>query len=204
MAKYGEIRFATATDGDDARRTLEMLLSKKAGHWHAKAFATSLRAQDIANSISIWRQIRKTQHLVHISRVEVGNIRAAANLGIVFRDCYYYMLASYADSEVARFGPGALHLRELMAYAIRLRLQHFDFTIGDEPYKLDWSDSVLKLYDYLAATTCRGLPARWLTIAAAASQAIIKQTPPLWALALFARLIAGELYARYANARRSS
>ena len=65
-------------------------------------------------------------------------------------------------------------------------------------------NSVLKLYDYLAATTRRGLPARWLTIAQRRAKQLIKQTPPLWALALLARSIAGELYARYANARRSS
>ena len=44
------------------------------------------------------------------------------------------------DSEVAHYGPGALHLRELMAYAIKLGFKRFDFTIGDEPYKHDWSD----------------------------------------------------------------
>ena len=43
------------------------------------------------------------------------------------------MLASYCeDSAVAHFGPGALHLRELLKYAIAPGLQRFDFTIGDE------------------------------------------------------------------------
>jgi len=43
------------------------------------------------------------------------------------------VLASYCeDSAVAHFGPGALHLRELLKYAIDRGLQRFDFTIGDE------------------------------------------------------------------------
>ena len=81
-----------------------------------------------------------------------ATICAAANFGIVFGDCYYHVLASYVDSEVAHYGPGALHLRELLAYAIKRGLKCFDFTIGDEPYKLDWCDTVLKLYDYTATT----------------------------------------------------
>ena len=204
IAKYGEIRFATPTDGDDARRTLEMLLEEKSRSLMRKGLRDIFARPGYREFYLDLATNPKTQYLVHISRLEVGDIRAAASLGLVFRDCYYYVLASYAVSEVAHFGPGTLHLRELMAHAISLRLRNFDFTIGDEPYKLDWSDSVLKLYDYLAATTRRGLPARWLPIAQRRAKQLIKQTPPLWALALLARSIVGELYARYANARRSS
>jgi CelD/BcsL family acetyltransferase involved in cellulose biosynthesis len=78
----------------------------------------------------------------------------ATNLGVVFRGSYYHVLASYCeDSAVAHFGPGALHLRELLKYAIDRGLQRFDFTIGGERYKLEWCDSDLKLYDYAAAAT---------------------------------------------------
>ena len=135
----------------------------------------------------------KLRHLVHISRVDIGSTCAAANLGIVFDGCYYHVLASYVDSEVAHYGPGALHLRELMAHAISLGLQRFDFTIGDEPYKLDWSDTVLKLYDYSATKTWRGLPARWVSSVRRRVKRLIKQTPALWTLASRARAAVGSL-----------
>src|SRR5208282_1051493 len=70
---------------------------------------------------------------VHISRLEIGAVCAAVNFGIVFGDCYYHVLASHEDGELSHYGPGALHLRELLAHAIRLDLKRFDFTIGDEP-----------------------------------------------------------------------
>ena len=133
------------------------------------------------------------RHLIHISRVEIGTVCAAANLGIVFGDCYYHVLASYVDSEVAHYGPGALHLRELMAHAISWAMQRFDFTIGDEPYKLEWSDTVLKLYDYTATRTWRGLPARWFSSGRRRVKRWIKQTPALWTLASHARSAIGSL-----------
>ena len=80
-----------------------------------------MRRRDTANFFSTSASNPKTRHLIHISRVEIGDVCAAANLGIVFGDCYYHVLASYVDSEVAHYGPGALHLRELMAHAIKLR-----------------------------------------------------------------------------------
>lgn len=53
---------------------------------------------------------------------------------MILGDCYYHVLASYdEDSAYSRYGPGALHLRELLAYAIARGLKRFDFTIGDGP-----------------------------------------------------------------------
>jgi CelD/BcsL family acetyltransferase involved in cellulose biosynthesis len=97
------------------------------------------------------------------------------------------VLASYADSEVARYGPGVLHLRELLAYAVNRGLKCFDFTNGDEPYKLDWCDTVLKLYDYTTTTTWRGLPARVRSSVRRRIMRMIKQTPLLWNVVSYAR-----------------
>ncbi len=44
MTEFGEIRFITAADADDARRTLELLIEQKPTHWRGAALPTfSLR-----------------------------------------------------------------------------------------------------------------------------------------------------------------
>ena len=113
---------------------------------------------------------------IHVSRLDIGDTCAAANLGIVFGDCYYHVLASYSDgSAVAQYGPGALHLRELMAYAIGRGLKRFDFTIGDEPYKLEWSDTYAR-----AVRFCRrhdlARPAGGVDVIRAAADQALYQT----------------------------
>ena len=72
---------------------------------------------------------------------------------------------------------GRARLRELLKYAIERGLQRFDFTIGDERYKLEWCDSSLKLYDHAAAATWRGWPAARATAARRRLKRLIKQTP---------------------------
>ncbi len=111
----------------------------------------------------------------------------------MFGDRYYHVVASYDDGDIAHYGPGALHLRELMAEAIRMRLKRFDFTIGDEPYKLEWSDTTLNLYDFAAAATWRGLPARTASAVRRRIKRFIKQTPWAWRLASRARSAMGPL-----------
>ena len=131
----------------------------------------------------------------------LANSCAAANFGIVFGDCYYHVLASYDGGDIAQYGPGSLHLRELMAEAIRMGLKRFDFTIGDEPYKLEWSDHSLKLYDFAATATLRGLPARTASAARRRIKRFIKQTPWAWRLASRARSTIGPLSQRFRRGR---
>ena len=121
-----------------------------------------------------------TSHLVHVSRLDVGSTVAAVNLGLTFRDHYYHVLASYCDGELSRFGPGAAHLRELMCQASNRGFRIFDFTIGDEPYKREWCDTQLKLYDCFSAATARGALVVLPVLAVRRLKRWIKQTPILW------------------------
>lgn len=193
MSEYGEIRFVTAADAEDARTTLETLMEQKGRALARKGIANIFARPGHREFYLDLASNPKSRHLVHISRVDIGATCAATNLGIVFGDCYYHVLASFADSEVAHYGPGALHLRELMAHAIKLGLRRFDFTIGDESYKLEWSDTDLRLYDYTAPATWRGLPACWSSSLRRRLKRFIKQTPPLWRLASHVRSAIGAL-----------
>jgi len=201
ISEHGEIRFVTAADPDNARRTLETLITQKK-RWLARRGITGIFARpgysefflDIATNL-------KTRHLVHVSRIEVGPTFAATNLGLVFGDCYYHLLASYEDGLLSPYGPGALHLRELMAHAIRLGLKRFDFTIGDEPYKLEWSDTYLELYDFAEAATWRGVPAYATSRVLHRMKRVIKQTPWMWRLFSSARSAIGALSDRQLSRR---
>ena len=118
-----------------------------------------------------------THELVHVSRLDVGPTWAATNLGLQFRGCYYHVLASYDDGEVSRFGPGAAHLRDLMQRAAERGFDTFDFTIGDERYKLEWSDTAIALHDHIAAASPRGWPVAFAALAARRLKRAIKQNP---------------------------
>jgi D-aspartate ligase len=183
MSQFGDVEFITATDSVDARRTLEILMEQKSRALVRKGAADIFALPGHRAFFLDLATNPKARHLVHIGRTQIGEVCAATNFGIVFGGCYYHLLASYVDGEVAHYGPGALHLRELLAYAIKRGLKSFDFTIGDEPYKRDWCDSVLKLYDHAATTTWRGLPARMSSSLQRRSKRLIKQTPLLWTLA---------------------
>jgi CelD/BcsL family acetyltransferase involved in cellulose biosynthesis len=181
MAAFGDIRFATAVGGEDSRHTLNVLMDQKRRALAHRGIPDMFARPGYREFFLQLVSDAKTRDLVHVSRIEIGSTLAAANLGLVFGDCYYHVLASYADdTEASRYGPGVLHLRELMAYAIGRGLRRFDFTIGDERYKLEWSDTDVALWDLTAAATWRGVPAMLWSRARRRLKRFIKQTPPIW------------------------
>ncbi len=197
MTEFGEVRFVTAPDADDASHTLEILMEQKGRALMRRGIPNIFAPPGHREFYLELASNPKTRHLVHISRIEIGTDCAAANLGIVFGDCYYHVLASFGETPASHYGPGALHLRELMAHAIGLGLKRFDFTIGDEPYKLEWSDTDLKLYDYTETTSWRGLPIAWTSRIKRRVKRFIKQTPLLWHLVSDARAAIGSLLHRH-------
>src|SRR5258707_14167526 len=56
----------------------------------------------------------------------------------------------------------------------------FDFTIGDERYKLEWSDAAIALHDHIEAASPRGWPVVFVTRAARRLKRAIKQNPAVW------------------------
>lgn len=180
LMEFGEVNYVTCAGPDDARCTLKTLMAQKHRLFVDKGIPDLFARTG-------WREFfldisanPESRDLVHVSRVQVGETCAAANLGVVFRDSYYHVLASYDDGPVGHYGPGSLHLRELLAYAIERGLRRFDFTIGDEPYKLEWSDTHTRLGDYATAATWRGGPASALSTLRRSAKRFVKQTPWLW------------------------
>jgi CelD/BcsL family acetyltransferase involved in cellulose biosynthesis len=194
MTEYGEVRFVTATEIDDARRTLETLIDQKHRTFARRGIPDIFLRPGLREFFLDLASNPKIRHRFHISRVEVGATWAAANFAILFGDCYYHVLASYEDdAALSHFGPGALHLRELLAHAIKLGMRRFDFTIGDEPYKAEWSDTTVKLYDHSAAATWRGWPVSAASAARRRLKRFVKQTPSLWKLVSRLRSTVGML-----------
>ena len=183
MMEFGKVRFQNAWGHDEQRLILETLIDQKSRAFARQSIADMFARPGCREFFLEHISSPTTRDLVHLSRVDIGSDCAATNFGLVFGDCYYHLLASYdQDIAASRYGPGALHLRELMAHAIERGLRRFDFTIGDERYKLEWFDIHVPLFNYTAATTGRGWPARCASTVRRRVKRFIKHSPLAWSL----------------------
>lgn len=191
LGGFGEVRFVTPQDGGETARSVDMLMQQKARSFARMGVANMFARPGWAAFFAAVATDQRMRSLVHVSRLDVGSDWAAINLGLVFRDTYYHVLASYDDGELSRFGPGAAHLRELMRYSIEHGLKHFDFTIGDERYKREWSDRTLLLHDHVAAASVRGWGAAAMVHGHRRLKRFIKQNEAVWSLFSRARAALG-------------
>jgi CelD/BcsL family acetyltransferase involved in cellulose biosynthesis len=180
LAEHGEVRFVDVNNTDDIARTLATLFSQKSRSFARMGVEDQFAQPGRRDFFLAAATDPALRDVVHVSRLDVGDTMAATNVGLKSRDCYYLILSSYDDGELARFGPGRAHLHELLRYAIEAGLHRFDFTVGDEPYKRDWSDVELRLFDHLAPVTLRGWLAMTLAAVYRRTKRHIKQSPALW------------------------
>jgi CelD/BcsL family acetyltransferase involved in cellulose biosynthesis len=191
LAELGEVCFVTPQDRGEIERSVGMLMEQKARSFARMGVANMFARPGWSAFFTAVATDARMRGLVHVSRLDVGSGWAAINLGLVFRDTYCHVLASYDDGETSRFGPGAAHLRDLLRYSIERGLKHFDFTIGDERYKREWSDRTIMLYDHVAAASVRGLAAAALVHGHRRLKRFIKQNEALWSLFSRARAALG-------------
>lgn len=156
LADSGPVRFRTCETPQQNTDTLNVLVQQK-----QRALAR-MGADDIFDSPGardFYADVTSDAALsgmVHLSRFDVGMEAGAASVGLIFRNRYYLILSSYNDGDMSRHGPGRAHLIELLRFATEQGTVQFDFTIGNEPYKLDWCDIQVPLFDHLSGQSLTG------------------------------------------------
>jgi len=193
LADYGENRFITAGSRDDVVRTVDALIEEKRKAYAKLGVANMFERPGYREFFLDLACGLQCSRLTHVSRFDVGEVTAAANFGLTFRNRYYYILAGYDDGELARFGPGAIQLQDVMRYATEQGCKLFDFTIGDEPYKREWCDIEFHLCDYVSPASWRGFPVAIATVAVRHLKRRIKRSPTAWAIIRKVRMLIGSL-----------
>jgi CelD/BcsL family acetyltransferase involved in cellulose biosynthesis len=181
LGDFGAVAFSSLSNGPDAVAALDVLVAQKSATLASRGIPNFFAKPGYLAFYRALASSARTSDLVHVSELRVGSEVAAVSFCLAFGGRYYYLLSSYTDAELARFGPGAVHLHELMRYAIDRGATVFDFTIGDETYKRDWCEETQKLYDHIAVASWRGALAVLPMRLARDAKRTIKQTPILWA-----------------------
>lgn len=193
LAKFGEVQFAIVDEQGDIEQTLDALIEQKKSLYAALGVDNLFERPGYRQFYLDLASGPKCHGLVHVSSVKVGSTIVAASFGLTFHGNYDYVLAGYTAGEFEACSPGTIHLQELMRYFLERDFKTFDFNIGDAPYKREWCDLELKLYDYLAPATMRGWLVAFVIRGARILKRFIKRNQSLWPMFLRARSLIGRL-----------
>jgi CelD/BcsL family acetyltransferase involved in cellulose biosynthesis len=123
--------------------------TREAREWFARYFAALLKGPAF--------------DLVHFSRMSAGKVAVAYHFGFKYKGRLYWYKPTF-DPTFAKAQPGKLLIKTIIESAVEEHIFEFDFLLGHEPYKFQWTKSTRSLVDELVfSQTMRSRSARlWL------------------------------------------
>ena len=156
LAEAGNIGFQVH-HGSTLNAVMDVLALQKGRRWMASAgesfFDTCAGLLDFYKTLG---GLSFDGGCGHVSSLAVDGRIVATHLGLVFKDRFYSLLPAYAAGAWTRYSPGRTLMENLVRNCISDGMKTFDLTVGDEPYKRDWADNSLALYEHRRGLTWRG------------------------------------------------
>ena len=179
LMKFGEISFFITENSADIKHVVDTMLRQKSENYREMGvpdlFANE-RYRDFVTALS-------TRHIpdgfVHMSALMMDDEVLAAHWGLVYKRRLYYLLPSYERGPLTRYSPGNMLLWNLFDWCFENDIEICDFTVGDEPYKLQWRDAELSLFDYTDSSTWIGHLAALSTSSRNKLKRRVKESPKL-------------------------
>jgi hypothetical protein len=76
---------------------------------------------------------------LHLSTVRCGEVDVSYHFGFVSGGWLHWFTPAYR-TEFGRYSPGKIHVAMVIEQICRLKWKGLDFLLGDEPYKMHWSN----------------------------------------------------------------
>lgn len=146
-------RFGPAREAGDV---LEALLG-----WRRDRFAAENADRDVASIEAFWRRAAAETEIARIADLSLDGRPLAAGFG-TRTGSSFQLLATGFDPAWKNWSPGLLLLEDLVDAAETDGVCLFDFTIGDEAYKLDFAVETVPLHDLFVPRTVKGRMAAWV------------------------------------------
>ena len=135
LKKLGNLNFKIANNLEERKKVISFIIQKKR-HQFSKTNAFNIFKIDCYKIFFIKNCLGSNASLTYLT---LNNIIIAANMGYIFKKDFYYIFPTY-DDYFKRYSPGKILLYELIKYIKSKSFIYFDFTIGTEKYKKNWSD----------------------------------------------------------------
>ncbi|MGD0497278.1 MAG: GNAT family N-acetyltransferase [Bryobacteraceae bacterium] len=139
----------------------EVLRDRRAAMEVLPAFLETLRERELdagraaTRAARTWLRRYFTQllngparSLVHFSRLSVNDRAVAYHFGFQYGNRLYWYKPTFSP-EYSECSPGKLLIQFAIESAVREGVTELDFLLGDEPYKLQWTESVREVTDLM-------------------------------------------------------
>ncbi len=155
LSDLGQLRFRIAEDEQETRRLTEVMIAQKQARYNVKNIKDQFTGKGNRDFYLGAEQGGSPPCGVQVSALLLDDKVLAVHWGAVRDGRFYYLMPSH-DSQWESYSPGRLLLEHLMQWSFANGLRVFDFTNGEEPYKMEWANVKTPLYEYRQPLTLKG------------------------------------------------
>jgi CelD/BcsL family acetyltransferase involved in cellulose biosynthesis len=151
--KHGEAVFIEAGSRQEAMCFFETLKTMRAARFDRERRRDILQDRKIADFyralVLDWRDF------VSLAKVQAGGKTIATFLALRHGSKFVLIMHSFA-ADIEKLSPGIVALDELISHLIRCGVEYCDFTIGNEPYKLQFGVKASAMHRGVSPVTPQG------------------------------------------------
>jgi CelD/BcsL family acetyltransferase involved in cellulose biosynthesis len=145
LSSLGEVVFEQAAPAEQVEPVMDRLIELSTIRYDKLATTNIFEARGVRDFFINLGRCRDMRLCVYLSSLRIGERIVAAHWGVEFRGRFYYLLPAFEEGVLGELSPGSVLCRRLLQWACESGVKVFDFTIGDESYKLRWCDTTLSI-----------------------------------------------------------
>ena len=162
LNKIGKIEFKVAESNNILPFT-EKMIEQKSMQYDLTKVENQFKNESSINFYKNLKFINSQNLLIHVSVLFIDHSIIATHWGVIdtYNKIIYYLMPAY-DNKWSKYSPGRIHMIELIKWCIKNDIKLFDMTGGNEPYKFEWGNRTMDLYNFLESSTIYGLILKWM------------------------------------------
>ncbi len=95
------------------------------------------------------------KEIINLSILMLNDEVLAINLGFLSKKVFYYIMPTY-NIGYFKYSPGRILLEYLVEWSFKNKVEVFDFCVGNERYKFDWTNNSMKVSEKKIIKNFRG------------------------------------------------
>ena len=155
IKNFGDCKFNICNSENERKELLETMIEQKEKRFKNTRVFNFFKHEEYKNLYKNLINFNDQLFQTHYSSITVDKEIIACHIGFIFKNDFYYLMASH-KSEWQKYSPGKIILHNLIKWCINNKIKNFDFTVGNEDFKEQWSNEKSNLYSYTESITNKG------------------------------------------------
>ena len=155
LKKLGKVSFKIIKDVNEKNKYIDELIKQKNTRLSSQKIQKLFDKKDL----NFYKEFEKNIFngiKTQVSALLLNSELIAIHWGVIYKNRFYYLLLSMKEKNLGKFSPGRLLIALLVRWSLSKKIEIFDFTLGGESYKKNWSNRSSFLFNHIQLISWRG------------------------------------------------